>query len=179
MFGGYAFGYGGTYASVEPPSGYARGDYARGRDGGGGSVARGVVAGRSVEADLWSGQTAGLTDWPIERMAQTVEPNDAQRAILDELRDATATALDQLKAACPTALPSTPTGRIEAMRQRLEAMLAAVRTLRPVLEKVYDSLNDEQKARVNALSPDHPDPPQAQGHLAPRLRGRASQIASG
>src|SRR5262245_26840978 len=48
--------------------------------------------------------TAGLTDWPIERIAQTVEPNDAQRAVLDELKDATAQALDILKAACPTAL---------------------------------------------------------------------------
>ncbi len=178
MFGGYAFGYGGTYASVEPPSGYARGDYARGRYGRGGSVARGVVAGRSVEADLCSGQTAGLTDWPIARISQTVEPNDAQRAILDELRDATASALDQLKAACPTALPSTPTGRIAAMRQRLEAMLAAVRTVRPVLEKFYDSLNDEQKARFNALSPDKADQQQAQRDLTQVCNGRASGIAS-
>jgi hypothetical protein len=52
-----------------------------------------------VEADLCSGQTAGLTDWPIERIVQTVEPDDAQRAILDELKDATAKALDILKAA--------------------------------------------------------------------------------
>jgi len=32
--------------------------------------------GRSVESDLCTGQTAGLTDWPIERIAQTVEPSD-------------------------------------------------------------------------------------------------------
>src|SRR5437867_8236514 len=72
----------------------------------------------------------------------------------DGIRDRTVTgvqtcALPIFKAACPTALPSTPTGRIEAMRQRLEAMLAAVRTVRPVLEKFFDSLNDEQKARFN------------------------------
>src|SRR5260370_12964485 len=90
-------------------------------------------------------------------MTQTVAPNDAQRAVLDELRDATARALDILKAACPAALPSTPTGRIEAMRQRLDAMLQAVRTVRPVVEKVYQSLNDEQKARFNALRP-HDNP---------------------
>jgi histone H3/H4 len=124
-----------------------------------------------VEADLCSGQTAGLTDWPIERIAQTVEPDDAQRAILDELKDATAKALDILKAACPTALPSTPTGRIEAMRQRLDAMLAAVRTVRPVVEKFYQSLNDEQKARFNALSPD--DQQQAQRDLTQACNARA------
>src|SRR5262249_22024942 len=155
IFGAYALGYGDTYAAVEPPSGYARGGYSRG------GYARGSAGSRSVEADLCSGQTAGLTDWPIERIAQTVEPNDAQRAVLDELKDATAQALDILKAACPTALPSTPTGRIEAMRQRLDAILQAVRTVRPVVEKFYQSLNDEQKARFNALSPENPDQQQA------------------
>jgi histone H3/H4 len=178
MFGAYASGYGGTYASVGPPEGEGRG-YARGSSARGRSAARGNSGGRSVEADLCNGQTAGLTDWPIERISQTVEPNDGQRAILDELRDATAKALDQLKAACPTALPSTPTGRIEAMRQRLDAMLAAVRTVRPVLEKFYDSLNDEQKARFNALSPEAADEQQqGQRSLTQVCGQRASGIAS-
>jgi hypothetical protein len=176
MFGAYALGYDGTYASVGPPSGYgggyARDGYARR------GYARGSAGGRSVEADLCSGQTAGLTDWPIERIAQTVEPNDAQRAVLDELKDATAQALDILKAACPTALPSTPTGRIAAMRQRLDAMLQAVRTVRPVVEKLYQSLNDEQKARFNALGPDNPDQQQAQRNLTQVCGERASGIAS-
>jgi len=145
MFSAYAEGYGGTYAAVGPPESYGGESYggrrsARG-NGGRGSGAKGSAGGRSVGADLCSGQTAELTDWPIERIAQTVEPNDTQRAVLDELKDATAKALDILKAACPTALPSTPTGRIEAMRQRLEAMLQAARTVRPPLEKFYESLN--------------------------------------
>ena len=181
MFGAYALGYGGTYASVGPSNGYGAdygGNYRGGRYSRGGSSGRAFAAGRSVEADLCSGQTSGLTDWPIERIAQTVEPNDAQRAILDELKGATAQALDQVKAACPTALPSTPTGRIEAMRQRLEAMLAAVRTVRPVLEKFFDSLNDEQKARFNALSPDNPDQQQAQRDLTQVCGARASGIAA-
>ena len=181
MFGAYALGYGGTYASVGPSNGYGAdygGNYRGGRNNRGGSSGRAFAAGRSVEADLCSGQTSGLTDWPIERIAQTVEPNDAQRAILDELKGATAQALDQIKAACPTALPSTPTGRIEAMRQRLGAMLAAVRTVRPVLEKFFDSLNDEQKARFNALSPDNPDQQQAQRDLTQVCGARASGIAA-
>jgi ABC-type transporter MlaC component len=177
MFGAYAEGYGGTYAAVGPPNGYD-GGYARGRHGRGGGAVRGVAGGRSVGADLCSGQTAGLTDWPIERIAQTVEPNDAQRAVLDELKAATAQALDILKAACPTALPSTPTGRIEAMHQRLDAMLQAVRTVRPVVEKFYQSLNDEQKARFNALGPDNSDQQQAQRSLTQVCGERASGIAS-
>src|SRR5262245_60391296 len=164
MFGAYALGYGGTYASVGPRGGQG-GGYARRGASSRTAYARGSAGGGSVEADLCSGQTAGLTDWPTERIAQTVDPDDAQRAILDELRNATARALDIVRTACPTALPSTPTGRIEAMRQRLDAMLAAVRTVRPVVEKFYQSLNDEQKARFNALSPDNPDQQQAQRNL--------------
>jgi ABC-type transporter MlaC component len=175
MFGAYAQGYGGTYAAVGPPESYGGRRSARGYGGRG----SGSAGGRSVGADLCSGQTAGLTDWPIERIAQTVEPNDAQRAVLDELKAATAQALDVLKAACPTALPSTPTGRIEAMHQRLDAMVQAVRTVRPVLEKFYQSLNDEQKARFNALgAADNPDQQQAQRDLTQVCGERASGIAS-
>src|SRR5262245_38078850 len=177
MFGAYAQGYGGTYAAVGPPNGYD-GGYARGRQGRGGAAVRGSSGGRSVGADLCGGQSAGLTDWPIERIAQTVEPNDAQRAVLDELKAATAQALDILKAACPTALPSTPTGRIEAMHQRLDAMMQAVRTVRPVVEKFYQSLNDEQKARFNALGPDNSDQQQTQRSLTQVCGERASGIAS-
>ena len=62
-----------------------------------------------------------------------------------------AKAIDVLKAACPSDLPSTPTGRIEAMHVRLSAMLEGVRTVRAPLAKLYELLNDEQKARLNSL----------------------------
>jgi hypothetical protein len=40
------------------------------------------------------------------------------------------------------------------MQQRIEAMVAAVATVQPPLEKFYGLLNDEQKARLNALAED-------------------------
>jgi hypothetical protein len=43
----------------------------------------------------------------------------------------------------------TPTGRLAAMEQRIEAMLQALATVRPALSKFYAVLNDEQKARFN------------------------------
>ena len=158
MFGPYARGFGGPYAAVGRPQG---------------------SRGPTVATDLCSGQTAGLTDWPIERIAQTVAPDDTQRAALDELKGATAKAIDILKASCPTELPSTPTGRIGAMHNRLEAMQQAVRTVRPALERFYQSLNDEQKARFNALGPDdNPDQRQSQRDLAQVCSKHATGIAS-
>jgi len=134
--------------------------------------------GRAIGGNICSGQTAGVTDWQINQIAQAVEPDDAQRAALDELKAASAKALDILKAACPTALASTPTGRIEAMHARLAAMLEAVRTVRAPLAKFYDLLSDEQKARFNTLgSGDDQNDPQARRDLTQACNERAAGIA--
>jgi LTXXQ motif family protein len=102
-------------------------------------------------------RSPGVTDLPIDRIAQAVQPTPAQRSALDELKDASATAAEGLKANCPTSQSLTPTGRVEAMEKRLQATLAAVRTVQPALTKFYDSLSDEQKARFNSLrSPSRP-----------------------
>jgi hypothetical protein len=50
--------------------------------------------------------------------------------------------------------------------------------VRPVLEKLHDSLNDEQKARFNALGPDAADQQQGRRSLAQVCGERASGIAS-
>jgi hypothetical protein len=43
------------------------------------------------------------------------------------------------------------------MEKRLDATLAAVKTVQPALAKFYNSLSDEQKARFNSLrSPSRP-----------------------
>jgi hypothetical protein len=100
------------------------------------------------------GQTAPeLTDWPIGRIAEVIEPTEAQRAALDELKGSTAKAVELLRASCPNDLPSVPPGRLAAMESRLEVMLAAVKTVRPSLDGLYQSLSDEQKARFNAVAP--------------------------
>ncbi len=100
---------------------------------------------------ICSGQAQGLTDFSIQKIAQQVEPDQQQQALLNDLRDATAKAVDILQAACPSELPSTPTGRLAAMRARVDAMLQAVETVGPALEKFYASLSDEQRERFNAV----------------------------
>src|SRR5437762_2050603 len=108
---------------------------------------------RAAAAEVCSDDAAQLTNWPLERISEVVQPTDAQRPALDELRAANAKAVDMLKARCPRDLPSTPAGRLAAMESRLQVMLAAVQTVRPALERFYQSLNDEQKARFNAIAP--------------------------
>jgi hypothetical protein len=146
----WPYAYDDVYESLYGPYAYAGNAYAslpayreRGR------VQR-VPAGGVAQICSLTG--TGLSDWPAEQIAQVVEPNDQQRGLLDELKNATANAVEAMKSACPTELPDTPTGRIAAMRARIEAMLKAVTLVQPALDRFYNSLSDEQKARFNAAS---------------------------
>jgi len=127
---------------------------------------------------ICTGEAAGLTDFPVERIAQQVQPDQDQQRLLDDLKAPTAKAVDILRAACPTELPSTPTGRLAAMRQRVEAMLQGVQVVRPALEKFYSSLSDEQKERFNALDESNASAGRQQPDVAQLCGGRGSQVTN-
>jgi hypothetical protein len=96
-------------------------------------------------------QKPGLTNLPIEKIEDVVKRNDAQAANLNALEDATVKAVSILQAACPADTPLTPPGRLEAMENRLRAMIDAANTVKPALETFYSSLTSEQKARFNVI----------------------------
>jgi LTXXQ motif family protein len=139
LYGGYAPQYGAAYAYAGAPASSRA--YA-----GGGEAAQGSAA-----TQICSGDSHGLTDFPIEQISRQVQPTQQQQGLLDDLKAATDKAVQVLQAACPNDLPATPTGRLAAMRVRVQAMLQAVQTVRPALDKFYASLSDEQKERFNAL----------------------------
>jgi hypothetical protein len=147
----------GAYAPADTDysndSQYAAGgtNYVYGNEAGAWVAPRGRPLRAAKGTDICSEQSEGLADFPIKRIAQQVQPDQNQQPLLDDLKAVTAEALDGLRAACPSDLPSTPTGRLAAMRSRVEAMLEAVRVIDPALQKFYRSLSDEQKERFNAL----------------------------
>ena len=96
----------------------------------------------------------GVTAWPIASITRAVQPTPEQRVLLDELKAAAAKAADAFKESCADSYAMTPPGRLRAMTSRVSATLDAVRIVRPALEQFYNSLNDEQKARFNALGPE-------------------------
>jgi LTXXQ motif family protein len=105
-------------------------------------------------AQMCGEDSRSIAGLPIDRIQQAIQPNNAQRAALDELANASVKAAQDIKAACPTQLSLTAPARLAAMQQRIEAMIAGVGTVQPPLQKFFDSLNDEQKARLNALGQD-------------------------
>jgi hypothetical protein len=104
----------------------------------------------------------GVTGWPIAEITRTVRPTPEQRALLDELKTAAAKAAEVFKESCGDSYAMTPPGRLRAMTNRVKATLDAVTIVRPALERFYNSLNDEQKARFNALGPNFGDRSQPQ-----------------
>jgi hypothetical protein len=93
----------------------------------------------------------GVTDLPIERIKEVVQPTGDQLAALNELSAAAAKANDIIKASCPTAVPLTPVARRDAVEARLEAVNQAADIVRGLLQAFYGSLSDEQKQRFDKM----------------------------
>jgi hypothetical protein len=156
--------YGGAYARETTGSAYGRG---------GGTPGRLTQEARNFCAD----QAKGVAAWPFERIERAVQPNADQARLLDELKKAAADAAEQFKEACPDAVPLTPLSRLQTMTARLEASLAAVKTVRPTLIAFYDSLSDEQKARFNEIGPDLKRQPAATAEQSANCRGQKAGIS--
>ena len=103
-------------------------------------------------AQMCGDDSRDIAGLPIDLVAEVVEPTETQRAALAELGAASVTAAQNIKAACPTKVSLTGPSRLASMQQRIEAMIAGVATVRPAWDKFYGLLDDEQKARLTALS---------------------------
>jgi LTXXQ motif family protein len=110
---------------------------------------------------MWSGRfdgpcdpsVAGMAEWRIDEIERVVQRTEAQRPALAALRTASAKAADGLKSACPLEIPQTSVQRLAFMEKRMEAMVEAIRIVRPAFEAFYAALSDEQKARLDAVGP--------------------------
>src|SRR5713101_1850653 len=98
-----------------------------------------------------SREIAGL---PIDQIPQAIQPNEAQRAALDDLANALISASQMIRASCPTQTAFTAPDRLAVMQQRIEAMIKAALAVEQPLGKFYDLLDDEQEARLNASAED-------------------------
>lgn len=154
IWGGYGFwdyGYGDIYTGIFAPYGYddlagyfpQQRRYDRGR--------------RSRPLDIsqmCGNDSRAVAGMPVDEIADAVRPTEAQRAALADLGNTSMAAAQAIRAACPSQANLTAPGRLAVMQQRIEAMITAAGTIQPKLENFYGLLDDEQKARLNALSQD-------------------------
>jgi hypothetical protein len=137
------YGYGDIYAAIFAP--YAAPELAAytARQG---RRARRVP---SVEMVCDGSDTGGL---PVDRIAAAVQPNEMQRTALDDLSAAWTAARETIRASCPAQAAATAPERLAVMQARLDAMIKATDTLAAPLAKFTDLLDDDQKAKLEALA---------------------------
>jgi hypothetical protein len=166
----WGYGYNDIYAGMFAPYGYD--DLTGYLPSGTGSNPVGTQASSASPAanpppdqlsQMCGEDTRDIAGLPIDQIQQAIQPNDAQRTALDDLGNASVRAAQGIKTACPTQISLTAPNRLAAMQARIEAMIAAVGTVQPALDNFYGLLNDEQKARLNALGQDQHSKDAAQG----------------
>ena len=155
----WGYGYGDIYAGIFAPYGYD--DLTGYLPRGGGRYSAGAAPASPASpaanpppdelSQMCGEDSRDIAGLPIDQIQQAIQPNDAQRTALDDLANASVKAAQGIKAACPAQIVLTAPARLAAMQARIEAMIAAVGLVQPPLDRFYDLLNDEQKARLTAL----------------------------
>jgi hypothetical protein len=153
------YGYGDIYAGIFAPYGYDDlagylPQYASSNPSETAPAPGAPVAAPDQLTQMCGADSRDIAGLPIDQFQQAIQPTGEQSAALDDLANASLKAAQDLKAACPTDIALTAPSRLAAMQRRIEAMIAAVATVQPPLEKFYGLLNDEQKARLTALGND-------------------------
>jgi hypothetical protein len=140
----WAYGYNDIYEGIFAPYSYV--NYVRGPQ-----AQERMTALSQQLSEACTNEATEVTNWPIDQIQQVVQPDEQQRALLNDLTSAIAQASDVIKSQCPTNIAFTPVERLAQMEARLQAMLQAVNIVSPALSRFYDSLSVEQKARFNAM----------------------------
>ena len=163
----WVYGYGDIYEGIFAPYSYdqyVRGPHAQSR----------MTALTEQMVQSCADEAAEVTEWPIDRIHETVQPDPQQSALLDDLGNAVVKASEVIRSHCPVTVSFTPTGRLAEMQQRLQALTQAVDLVEPPLTRFYDALNDEQKARFNAIGSPQPEKPSGATAANPLAQCNAS-----
>jgi hypothetical protein len=148
----YSYGYGYGSGGLSNIYGYNRSGYSGGRNAG--QTSRDAPQTDQIPVDVTqscAGFAPGVTSFPIDRMREAIQSTGAQSAALNDLASAASKASSVVAASCPSVPPLTPVARLDAVDQRLEAMIQAVQIVRPALTRLDDSLSDEQRQHLDAL----------------------------
>jgi hypothetical protein len=164
--GFWGYGYRDIYAAIFTP--YDENEAARYV-----TPSRGRKFGRLPSLARFCGDDLGeLAGLPVEQIRASLKLlSEEQSEMLDNLAKASAEAAQAIRATCPTEAAATPSARLAAMRQRLEAMKSAIARIRTPFETFYESLDDDQKANLAAFNdlraPVAPKVPAAQSCTPP------------
>jgi hypothetical protein len=150
--GFWGYGYRDIYAAIFGP--YGQGELASYRfDNASDGKPR-----RSVSLPQLCGEAVNeIAGRTVEQIQQAIQPNQTQGAALAEFAKASSQAAYIIRSSCPAQAPLTAPDRLTVMQDRIEAMITAMSLLRAPFANLYDLLDDEQKARLNARAASRKD----------------------
>lgn len=130
----------------------------RGGPGGGGGGGPGMMMGPGMMGGnnfnfMCNPRSAGMAEWRTQRIESELKPTEAQKKLLDDLKAASTKSAELLNATCTGDVPSKSVERLALVEKRTEAALQAIRLVRPAFEKFYGSLDEPQKAKLDAIGP--------------------------
>jgi hypothetical protein len=105
-----------------------------------------------------AGQAIVLKTMPYDLVSRTVQPNDAQRYALEQVRSRANEAAATLSATCPKDIPAELGRQLDHLGNALDSISASLTALQPALAAFYDALDDEQKAQLVAIETSHKPP---------------------
>jgi hypothetical protein len=108
------------------------------------------------------GQVAELRNMPLDAVAGIINPTPDQSDALDHIRSVALEASASLAAACPRNSSASIHERLETLGRTLNAMADSLAKLRPQFASFYGLLDDEQKARLVAMTPPKDAPTQSE-----------------
>jgi hypothetical protein len=111
---------------------------------------------RMIEA--CAGQAIALKTMPFDLVSRTVQPNEAQRNALEQVRSRANEAAATLSATCPKDIPAELGHQLDRLGDALDSISVSLAALRPALGAFYDALDDEQKAHLVAIESSHKAP---------------------
>jgi hypothetical protein len=103
---------------------------------------------RVWDCEQWE---AELRAWPITQAEQVVQPSARQRGSFYEFAASLQYAADSLDDSCPQQVAPTPIGRLQDMKEKLDALHQSTALMRVPLEHFYETLDGGQKDRLAAV----------------------------
>ena len=91
-------------------------------------------------------------DQSIDQIKNSIQPTDAQRSELSDVKVAFGLAARDLDTHCPRAAPPTPLARLESGEARLNSLWRAVLSIQVGLAGLENHLDAEQRTRLEAVS---------------------------
>jgi hypothetical protein len=92
---------------------------------------------------------AGTADWIMRTIERAAPPGGEQRAGLEAMRLRSAAMAQLIAASCPGDAQVDPMRRFAAATDRLDLLLFATMSMSPMLQQLYGSLDDKQKAGLS------------------------------